>query len=106
MNPKERTSGVLLHVTSLPGLTALATLARVLATSFDWLVVAGQRIWQWLPTSPIGPGDSPYMSVSAFEGSPLIVALEPLVARGWLEPPSLPRAGFDRRRVDVSRVVP
>ena len=47
----------------------------------DWLASAGQRLWQWLPTNPIGPGDSPYQSVSAFAGSPLMVAAPLQISR-------------------------
>jgi 4-alpha-glucanotransferase len=61
---------------------------------------AGQTVWQLLPINPVGPGDSPYMSVSAFAGSPWMVALEPLVAKGWLADPALPVGGFDPRRSD------
>ncbi|MGI9154055.1 MAG: 4-alpha-glucanotransferase, partial [Rubrivivax sp.] len=50
--------------------------------------------------------DSPYQSVSAFAGSPLMVALEPLVRRGWLAAPALPEGGFSARQVDFGRVVP
>ena len=77
----ERTSGVLLHVTSLPGPHGIGDFGPAAYHFVDWLQSAGQSIWQWLPTTPIGPGDSPYQSVSAFAGSPLMVALEPLVAR-------------------------
>ena len=56
--------------------------------------------------TPIGPGDSPYQSVSAFAGSPLMVALEPLVEAGWLAAPSLPEGGFDDGQVDYAKVVP
>jgi 4-alpha-glucanotransferase len=96
----------LLHVTSLPGPHGIGDLGPSARHFVDWLVVAGQRIWQWLPVSPIGPGNSPYMSVSAFAGSPLMVALEPLVAKGWLSEPALPPGGFDASRVDFARVVP
>ncbi len=72
----------------------------------DWLVSAGQKVWQLLPTTPIGPCDSPYQSVSAFAGSPMMVALEPLIEMGWLAPPALPSDGFDSKRVDYARVVP
>jgi 4-alpha-glucanotransferase len=63
-------------------------------------------VWQWLPTTPIGPGNSPYQSSSAFAGSPLMVALEPLVQQGWLTRPVLPGGGFAAQRVDFGRVVP
>jgi 4-alpha-glucanotransferase len=70
------------------------------------MVRAGQSLWQWLPTTPIGPGDSPYQSVSAFAGSPFMVALEPLVEAGWLEPASTFPTAFEPHRVDFASVVP
>ena len=101
-----RRAGVLLHITSLPGPHGIGDLGPDAFRFVDWLAQAGQRIWQLLPTNPIGPGNSPYQSVSAFAGSPLMVALEPLIAAGWLPTPALPGHGFDAPQVDFSHVVP
>ena len=106
MNVHQRASGVLLHVTSLPGPHGIGDFGPGARHFVDWLVSAGQRLWQWLPTTPIGPGHSPYQSVCAFAGSPLMVALEPLVERGWLARPALPEGGFDAQRVNFDRVAP
>jgi 4-alpha-glucanotransferase len=106
MNLHQRASGVLLHLTSLPGPYGVGDFGPAAQHFVDWLASAGQRLWQWLPTTPIGPGHSPYQSVSAFAGSPLMVALEPLVERGWLAHATLPDAGFDARRADFDRVAP
>jgi 4-alpha-glucanotransferase len=106
MNLDQRTAGVLLHITSLPGPHGIGDFGPGAYQFVDWLASAGQGIWQLLPTTPIGPCDSPYQSKSAFAGSFLMVALEPLVERGWLSPPSLPADGFDARRVDYGRVMP
>src|SRR3954469_6081847 len=106
MDLQKRCAGVLLHTTSLPGPHGIGDFGPAAFEFVDWLVCAGQSVWQLLPTTPIGPGDSPYQSVSAFAGSPLMVALEPLVARGWLAPPVLPAGGFNAGRVDYARVVP
>ncbi len=112
MNLHQRASGVLLHITSLPGAHGIGDFGPEAYHFADWLQACGQKIWQWLPTTPIGPGDSPYQSVSAFAGSPLMVALEPLVQRGWLGAPALPilptlpEGGFNARHVDFGRVVP
>jgi 4-alpha-glucanotransferase len=106
MTLDHRASGVLLHITSLPGPHGIGDFGPEAFHFVDWLVSAGQRLWQVLPMTPIGPGDSPYQSVSAFAGSPLMVALEPLVARGWLSAPVLPAGGFDAAHVDYARVVP
>lgn len=99
-----RASGVLLHPTSLPGPHGIGDFGPAAYHFADWLEAAGQRVWQWLPTTPIGPGDSPYQSVSAFAGSPLMVALEPLAERGWLGAFAVP--DFDAHDADFGRVVP
>jgi 4-alpha-glucanotransferase len=101
----QRSAGVLLHLTSLPGPHGIGDFGPDAYRFVDWLQGAGQRLWQWLPTNPIGPGNSPYQSVSAFAGSPLMVALEPLVKKGWLDAPALPEGGFNPRKVEFHRVV-
>ncbi len=106
MDLTRRAAGVLLHLSSLPGPHGIGDFGPGAYHFVDWLAGAGQRLWQWLPTTPIGPGNSPYQSVSAFAGSPLMVALEPLVEAGWLALPALPAGGFDSARVDFDRVVP
>ncbi|MDP1899582.1 MAG: 4-alpha-glucanotransferase [Rubrivivax sp.] len=106
MNLPARSSGVLLHVTSLPGPHGSGDFGPEAYRFVDWLAAAGQTLWQVLPLNPIGPGDSPYQSPSAFAGNPLMVALEPLVASGWLAPPPLPAGGLATHRVDFERVVP
>jgi 4-alpha-glucanotransferase len=109
---RQRASGILLHPTSLPGPHGSGDFGYEACHFVDWLQACGQKLWQWLPTTPIGPGCSPYQSVSAFAGSPLLVALDPLAERGWLErealhaPHALPAGGFDARRVDFAAVVP
>lgn len=106
MNLQQRRAGVLLHITSLPGPHGIGDFGPAAFQFADWLHGAGQRMWQLLPTTPIGPANSPYQSVSAFAGSPLMVALEPLVERGWLPSVVLPLEGFDPHHVDYARVVP
>ncbi len=102
-----RTSGILLHPTSLPGPNGSGDLGASSYHFVDWLVRAGQSLWQVLPLMPIGPANSPYMSVSAFAGNPLLVDLEELVRRGWLAPiRDAERTGFDPHRINYSRVVP
>jgi 4-alpha-glucanotransferase len=106
MNLDQRSAGVLLHITSLPGPNGVGDFGPDAFRFVDWLAAAGQSIWQWLPSTPIGPGDSPYQGVSAFAGSQWMVALEPLVAKGWLAAPVLPEGGFKAQRVDYGRVLP
>jgi 4-alpha-glucanotransferase len=81
---KERASGILLHVTSLPGPHGNGDLGNEAHRFVDWLARAQQKFWQMLPVGPCGYGNSPYSAQSAFAGNPLLIALEPLVARGWL----------------------
>lgn len=103
----QRRSGILLHPTSLPGPHGSGDFGPDAYRFVDWLAATGQRLWQWLPTTPIGPGNSPYQSVSAFAGNPLLVALEPLVEAGWLDAAALPRsAELKVERVDFATVVP
>jgi 4-alpha-glucanotransferase len=100
-----RRSGILLHPTSLPGPHGSGDFGPSAYHFVDWLASAGQSVWQMLPLNPIGPGNSPYASVSAFAGSPLLVALEPLLDKGWLAPIDAEEiAEFDARRVDFDRV--
>jgi len=81
----ERSSGVLLHLTSLPGPHGSGDLGPQALGFADLLRAARQRWWQVLPINPPGGGASPYQTLSVFAGSPALVALEPLIARGWLD---------------------
>ena len=80
----DRSSGVLLHPTSLPGPHGSGDFGPAAFQFVDWLARAGQKRWQILPLAPIGPGNSPYMSSSAFAGNVLLVDLGELQRRGWL----------------------
>jgi 4-alpha-glucanotransferase len=102
----KRRAGVLLHITSLPGPYGIGDFGPAAFQFVDWLKATGQSIWQLLPTTPVGPGNSPYQSVSAFAGSPLMVAFEPMIERGWIAAPSLPSDAFDAKRADFGRVIP
>ncbi len=82
----ERKSGVLLHITSLPGTPGIGTLGTNAFRFADWLKSAGQTLWQVLPLGPTGYGDSPYASFSTFAGNPLLIDLDDLVKRGWADP--------------------
>src|SRR5512140_2685034 len=79
-----RSSGILLHPTSLPGPYGSGDLGTSAYQFIDWLSGAGQSLWQMLPLGPAGMANSPYMSYSAFAGNPLLIDLEELVSHGWL----------------------
>jgi 4-alpha-glucanotransferase len=104
---QNRRSGILLHPTSLPGPHGSGDFGPAAYHFVDWLVAAGQRLWQVLPLTPIGPGNSPYASVSAFAGSPWLVALEPLIDKGWIEAADAATgSSLPRSHVDFERTVP
>ena len=86
-----RESGVLMHITSLPGKYGIGTMGKNAYAFVDFLKQAGQSCWQILPLSPTGYGDSPYQSCSAFAGNPYLIDLELLVEEGLL-PASEPEA--------------
>lgn len=102
-----RAAGVLLHPTSLPGLLGSGDIGGAALRFVDWLASAGQRWWQMLPTTPVGPALTPYSSDSAFAGEPLLIDPSPLVRHGLLSARevSAVRAGpADRVRIaDVTR---
>ena len=81
---KERVSGVLLHVTSLPSRGGVGDFGPAARTFVDFLAAAKQRVWQVLPLSPTGYGSSPYSALSAFAGNPILISLEVLADQGWL----------------------
>lgn len=101
----DRSSGVLLHVTSLPSPDGIGDLGAAAYRFVDWLVAAGQRFWQVLPLNPAGPADSPYASPSAFAMNPLFISLQQLVDQHLL--PAIndgQRPPFDERHVDYNAV--
>ena len=100
-----RASGILLHVTSLPGRGGIGALGPEARRFVDFLAASGQRYWQILPLGPTGWGHSPYQSLSAFAGNPLWLSLEVLVEEGLLAPSDLADApAFPQDRVDYERV--
>jgi len=102
-----RASGVLLHPTSLPGPHGSGDFGTDAYRFVDWLVTGGQKLWQILPLGGIGPGNSPYMSSSAFAGNVLLIDLTELQQQGWLAAADLaPAAGLQAARVNFAAVVP
>ena len=79
-----RESGILMPVSSLPGPYGIGCFGKAAFQFVDFLSAAGQTIWQLLPLSPTGYGDSPYQSCSAFAGNPYLIDLDLLAAQGLL----------------------
>lgn len=79
-----RSSGILMHITSLPNDLGIGTFGKEAYKFVDFLKAAGQRYWQLLPIGPTGYGDSPYQSLSTFAGNVLLIDLRILVKKGLL----------------------
>ena len=97
-----RQSGILMHITSLPGHYGIGTMGKEAYKFVDFLQGAGQSCWQILPLSPTGFGDSPYQSLSSCAGNHYLIDLDMLVKEGLLkraEIKSIPW-GSDPGRVD------
>ena len=80
-----RSSGILMHITSLPGPYGVGTMGKQAFDFVDFLEAAGQTCWQILPLTPTGFGDSPYQSCSTFAGNPYLIDLDTLVEEGLLK---------------------
>ena len=103
----KRSSGILLHPTSLPGPHGGGDFGADAYRFVDWLATAGQTLWQVLPLGEVGSGNSPYMSSSAFAGNVLLINLAELAEHGWLTPKDLvPDPAFKARRIDYTRLHP
>ena len=98
-----RGAGVLLHPTSLPGPFGIGDLGPAAERFLDFLAAGGQTVWQVLPIGPIGLGNSPYSSVSAFAGNPLLISPERLVEDGLLTRDELDDHPTFRRIAWISR---
>ncbi len=101
-----RASGILLHPTSLPGPYGIGDLGPQAHHFVDFLVDAGQSIWQVLPLGPTGYGDSPYQCFSAFAGNPLLISPDLLIEEGHLSPGDVEQAPtFPEVVVDYGPVI-
>ncbi len=100
-----RSSGILLHPTSLPGRFGIGDLGPAAYDFADFLEASRQSLWQVLPLGPTGQGNSPYACYSAFAGNTLLISLEQLVADGLLSNEYLDAAPeFPNERVDFEAV--
>ena len=88
-----RTSGILLHISSLPSEYGIGTFGKEAYRFVDFLSKAGQTYWQILPIGITGYGDSPYQSFSSFAGNPYFIDPDRLIYDGYLEKADI--AGLD-----------
>lgn len=101
-----RGSGILLHLTSLPGRFGIGDLGPSARSFADQLAAAGQTYWQVLPLGPTGFGDSPYQCFSAFAGNTLLISPEELVRDGLLDEEKIKNVPeFSDGRVDFAAIL-
>lgn len=100
-----RRSGIICHPTSFPGPHGIGDFGEAAFRFVEWLERGAQSDWQILPLGPVGPGNSPYASPSAFAGNILLISLPWLAGDGLLEAGSLqPEREVDSARVDFDAV--
>ncbi|WP_312197547.1 4-alpha-glucanotransferase [Anaerospora hongkongensis] len=105
----DKTCGVLLHPTSLPSTYGIGDFGPEAYHFIDFLEAAGQKLWQILPLTPVGFGDSPYAALSAFAGNWLLLSPELLAAEGLVTEAAIAKlaaafAGSDAGYVDYDKV--
>jgi len=101
----ERSAGILLHPTSLPGDHGIGVLGQAACDFVDFLHQAGMRWWQTLPPGPTGYGDSPYSSLSSFAGNPFLIDLDPLIQNRILRANDPdPLRGLPHDKVDFASI--
>ena len=101
-----RQSGILMHITSLPGPYGVGTMGKQAYAFLDFLKESGQSLWQILPVTPTGYGDSPYQSCSAYAGNHYLIDPDLLVADGLLTEEDLQGISWNERedRVDFGKL--
>lgn len=101
----ERSGGILLHITALPGDHGIGTFGRKAFQFIDFLAAAKMQLWQICPLGPTGFGNSPYQCYSAFAGNTLLIDLNILVEQGMLERKELKsEINFADSQVDFAKV--
>ncbi|HEY4903246.1 MAG TPA: 4-alpha-glucanotransferase [Candidatus Sulfotelmatobacter sp.] len=99
-----RLAGILLHPSSLPSHGGIGDFGPAAYEFVDFLAAAKQGFWQVLPLGPLGYGNSPYSSTSAFAGNPLLISLERLAERGWISASQIENLPQDSKAVEYDRV--
>src|SRR5579859_5941332 len=99
-----RSAGILLHPISLPSRGGIGDFGPAAYEFLDFLAQARQGLWQVLPLNPPANGNSPYSSTSAFAGNPLLISLERLAEKGWLDPTSLSHLSGPAGPIDYDQV--
>lgn len=101
----KRSSGILMHPTSLPNEYGIGDLGSAAYDFVDFLHETGQKLWQVLPIGPTGYGNSPYASFSAFAGNTNLISPELLKKQGFLDEEDLTNLPeFDKNKIDYPKV--
>lgn len=100
----ERSSGILLHISSLPGDEGIGSLGKDAFRFVDFLAQTGQKNWQILPLGPVGYGNSPYQSYSAFAGNPMLIDIHELVNDHFINEKSIVLKSFKAKNVEFEQV--
>ena len=102
-----RTSGIILHPTSLAGPYGIGDLGPQARRWLDFLSESGCGVWQILPLGPTGFGDSPYQCFSAFAGNPYLISPEELLSANLLRDEDLSgMPQFPTQQVDYGAIIP
>lgn len=99
---RTRSSGILMHISSLPGEYGIGDFGKGAYNFVDFLSDANQKNWQVLPLGITGFGDSPYQSSSAFAGNPYFIDLDEFIDRGYLKKEEILdyNLGYDPKKID------
>lgn len=100
----ERSSGILLHLSSLPGEGGIGSMGKDAYAFVDFLAKNKQKIWQILPLGPVGYGNSPYQCYSAFAGNPMFIDIQLLVNDRLIAKEAVTDQHFKARMVEFDRV--
>ncbi len=97
-----RSSGILMHISSLPSPYGIGTMGKEARKFVDFLEKAAQTYWQVLPVCPTSYGDSPYQSFSAFAGNPYFIDLDILVKEKLLKKEECESYSWGRKEQEVA----
>ena len=100
----ERSSGILLHISSLPSADGIGSMGKDAYQFIDFLAKTNQKIWQILPLGPVGYGNSPYLGYSAFAGNPMFIDIQQLVTDRLISKSSVTDQHFKTKKVEFQRV--
>ena len=103
---RERASGILMHISSLPGRYGIGDFGKNAYRYVDYLKKSDTHNWQILPLGITGYGDSPYQSFSAYAGNPYFIDFDELLELGYLTEEEISVADFgnDKRKVDYGKL--